>query len=91
MGAAASLSGKGYEECLANIAYYKRNAAALAKVFTDKEIYFTGGVNSPYIWLKCPGDMGGWEFFDSILERFGIVGTPGEGFGTNGSGFFRFL
>ena len=88
-GAAASLSGKGLEDCKANIAYYKRNAAALAEVFTAKGIYFTGGVNSPYIWLKCPGNMGGWEFFDLILGRFGIVGTPGEGFGSNGSGFFR--
>ena len=89
MGAAASLSGKGLEDCMTNIAYYKRNAAALAEVFTDKGIYFTGGVNSPYIWLKCPDNMGGWDFFDSILNRFGIVGTPGEGFGANGSGYFR--
>ena len=88
-GAAASLSGKGLEDCKANIAYYKRNAAALAEVFTDKGIYFTGGVNSPYIWLKCPDDKGGWEFFDMILDRFGIVGTPGEGFGENGAGYFR--
>ena len=88
-GAAASLSGKGLEDCKANIAYYKRNAAALAEVFTKKGIYFTGGVNSPYIWLKCPDDMGGWEFFDMILDRFGIVGTPGEGFGENGAGYFR--
>lgn len=88
-GAAASLSGQGLADCKANIAYYKRNAAALAEVFTEKGIYFTGGVNSPYIWLKCPDDMGGWEFFDSILERFGIVGTPGEGFGENGAGYFR--
>ena len=72
-----------------NIAYYRRNAAALAEVFKAKDIYFTGGVNSPYIWLKCPCNMSGWEFFDSILNRFGIVGTPGEGFGENGSGFFR--
>ncbi|MBQ1247113.1 MAG: aminotransferase class I/II-fold pyridoxal phosphate-dependent enzyme, partial [Clostridiales bacterium] len=88
-GAAASLSGKGLEDCKANISYYKRNAAALAEVFTAKGIYFTGGVNSPYIWLKCPDNMGGWEFFDSILNRFGIVGTPGEGFGENGAGYFR--
>ena len=88
-GAAASLSGQGLADCKANIAYYKRNAAALAEVFTEKGIYFTGGVNSPYIWLKCPDDMGSWEFFDSLLNRFGIVGTPGEGFGENGKGYFR--
>ena len=88
-GAAASLSGKGLEDCMANIAYYKRNAKVLSEVFSEKGIYFTGGVNSPYIWLECPDNMGGWDFFDSILNRFGIVGTPGEGFGTNGTGFFR--
>ena len=89
MGAAASLSGKGLEDCMANIAYYKRNAAALAEVFTNKGIYFTGGVNSPYIWLKCPDNMGGWDFFDMILNKYGVVGTPGEGFGENGTGYFR--
>ena len=88
-GAAASLSGQGLADCKANIAYYKRNAAALAEVFTEKGIYFTGGVNSPYIWLECPNNMGSWEFFDSLLNRFGIVGTPGEGFGENGKGYFR--
>ena len=88
-GAAASLSGQGLADCKANIAYYKRNAAALAEVFTEKDIYFTGGVNSPYIWLECPDNMGSWEFFDMLLNRFGIVGTPGEGFGENGKGYFR--
>jgi LL-diaminopimelate aminotransferase len=88
-GAAASLSGQGLADCKANIAYYKRNAAALAEVFTEKDIYFTGGVNSPYIWLECPDNMGSWEFFDMLLNRFGIVGTPGEGFGENGAGYFR--
>ena len=88
-GAAASLSGQGLEDCKANIAYYKRNAAALAEVFTSKGIYYTGGINSPYIWLECPDNMGSWEFFDSLLNRFGIVGTPGEGFGENGKGYFR--
>lgn len=88
-GAAASLSGQGLEDCKANIAYYKRNAALMADVFSSKDIYFTGGVNSPYIWLKCPDNMGSWEFFDSLLNRFGVVGTPGEGFGANGAGYFR--
>ena len=78
-----------FEDCMANIAYYKRNAAALAEVFTSKGIYFTGGVNSPYIWLKCPDNMGGWDFFDMILNKYGVVGTPGEGFGENGTGYFR--
>ena len=88
-GAAASLSGHGLEDCKVNIAYYKRNAAALAEVFKSKGIYFTGGVNSPYIWLECPDNMGSWEFFDLLLNKYGIVGTPGEGFGENGKGYFR--
>ena len=45
--------------------------------------------NSPYIWLKCPNNMTSWEFFDYLLENANVVGTPGEGFGKNGEGFFR--
>ena len=49
----------------------------------------TGGKNSPYIWLKCPNNMGSWEFFDLLLNEANVVGTPGEGFGENGAGYFR--
>ena len=52
-------------------------------------IWFTGGENSPYIWLECPNGMGSWEFFDYLLNEAGIVGTPGAGFGKNGEGYFR--
>jgi LL-diaminopimelate aminotransferase len=52
-------------------------------------IKYTGGVNSPYIWFKCPNGMGSWEFFDYMLDKIGVVGTPGEGFGENGKGWFR--
>ena len=52
-------------------------------------IWFIGGKNSPYIWLKCPNNMKSWEFFDLLLEEANIVGTPGAGFGTNGEGYFR--
>ena len=52
-------------------------------------IWYTGGKNSPYIWLKCPKGMGSWEFFDYLLENAGIVGTPGAGFGKQGEGYFR--
>ena len=52
-------------------------------------IWFTGGEHSPYIWLKCPNNMGSWEFFDLLLEKANVVGTPGAGFGVNGEGFFR--
>ena len=63
----------------------KVNAAAL----TEMGIWFTGGKNSPYIWLKCPNGMGSWEFFDFLLNNANVVGTPGAGFGENGEGFFR--
>ena len=52
-------------------------------------VWFTGGKNSPYIWMKCPGGMGSWEFFDYLLNRIQVVGTPGEGFGAAGEGYFR--
>ena len=52
-------------------------------------IWYTGGKNSPYIWLKCPKGMESWEFFDYLLENANVVGTPGAGFGENGKNFFR--
>ena len=55
----------------------------------EKEIYFTGGINSPYIWMRCPNDMDSWDFFDYLLKNANIVGTPGAGFGENGNKYFR--
>ncbi|HIS49088.1 MAG TPA: LL-diaminopimelate aminotransferase, partial [Candidatus Gallacutalibacter pullistercoris] len=52
-------------------------------------IWFVGGSNSPYLWLECPNGMSSWEFFDDLLHRAHVVGTPGSGFGKNGEGFFR--
>ena len=52
-------------------------------------IFYTGGENSPYIWLKCPEGMKSWDFFDYLLTKLSINGTPGAGFGKNGEGFFR--
>ena len=52
-------------------------------------IWYTGGKNSPYVWLKCPNKMSSWEFFDFLLENMQVVGTPGVGFGKNGEGYFR--
>ncbi len=49
----------------------------------------SGGINAPYIWLKTPGKMTSWEFFDYLLEQTGVVGTPGSGFGPSGEGYFR--
>ena len=53
-------------------------------------IWYCGGKNAPYIWMKCPDNMGSWEFFDYLLQEIQVVGTPGEGFGTCGEGYFRF-
>ena len=55
----------------------------------ELRIWYTGGKNSPYIWLKCPNDTQSWDFFDYLLENANVVGTPGAGFGKNGEHFFR--
>ena len=88
-GAEAALSEEGINACMEAISYYRGNAKMIADLMTKKGIFFTGGINSPYIWLKCPNDMGSWEFFDMLLNEAQVVGTPGEGFGEAGAGFFR--
>lgn len=88
-GAEAVFSEEGQKEIRENINYYKNNARIMAQTLTKHNIYFTGGVNSPYIWLKCPNNMGSWEFFDYLLNEIGIVGTPGAGFGKFGEGYLR--
>ena len=60
------------------------------KVLDECKIKYTGGKNAPYIWLKCPNNLGSWEFFDLLLNKIQVVGTPGEGFGKCGEGYFRF-
>lgn len=87
--AQAALSPDGIAECRANIAYYKENARVIGEMLTRQGIFYTGGKNSPYIWMKCPNGMRSWEFFDVVLERANVVGTPGSGFGENGEGWFR--
>lgn len=87
--AAAVLSEEGQKEFKENISYYQENAKIIASAMDELGIYYTGGKNSPYIWLKCPNGMGSWEFFDYLLENANVVGTPGEGFGKNGEGYFR--
>ncbi|MCL2084737.1 MAG: LL-diaminopimelate aminotransferase [Oscillospiraceae bacterium] len=88
-GAEAVFSDAGMAQIKNNIGYYLENAKNIAKTLAELDIWFTGGKNSPYIWLKCPGNMTSWEFFDFLLEKIGVVGTPGAGFGANGEGFFR--
>lgn len=87
--AQAVFSDKGQEEIKENINYYKQNAKVIADTLKKHNIWFTGGVHSPYIWLKCPNNMTSWEFFDFLLTNIAVVGTPGSGFGKNGEGFFR--
>lgn len=88
-GAAAVFSEIGYAQVRQNIKFYMQNAQIIADALSQAGIYFTGGANSPYIWFKCPGNMGSWEFFDFLLCQASVVGTPGAGFGENGEGFFR--
>lgn len=87
--AAAVFSEEGLKQIRENLAYYQKNAKLIADTMTELGIKFTGGINSPYIWLKCPNNMGSWEFFDYLLNEINVVGTPGEGFGENGKGWFR--
>ena len=87
--AEAALSPEGIKACQENIKYYKENAKLIKEVLDKKNIWHTGGVHSPYIWMKCPNNMKSWEFFDYLLDKANIVGTPGEGFGECGEGYFR--
>ena len=87
--AEAVFTDEGYRQCMESIAYYKENARIMADTLDRLGIFYTGGVNSPYIWLRCPGGLDSWTFFDKLLEQANVVGTPGEGFGANGEGFFR--
>ncbi len=88
-GAEAVFTEKGLDEIKENINYYKENAKIISETLVRCNIWHVGGKHSPYIWLKCPNNMKSWEFFDLLLEKIQVVGTPGSGFGKNGEGFFR--
>jgi len=88
-GAEAVFTEEGQKEIKENLDYYKNNARLMAQTLDKHNIYYTGGINSPYIWLKCPNNMGSWEFFDYLLNEIAVVGTPGAGFGKFGEGYFR--
>lgn len=86
--AEAVFSEEGQRQISANVGKYMKNARLISDTLNELGIWHTGGVNSPYIWLKCPvGDS--WAFFDKLLTEANVVGTPGAGFGKNGEGFFR--
>ncbi len=88
-GAEAVFSVQGQKEIREQIQYYLKNAKMIAEQLRRLGIYYAGGSNSPYIWMKCPQNMSSWEFFDYLLEKAKVVGTPGSGFGQNGEGYFR--
>ena len=88
-GAAAVFTPEGQRQTAEGIAYYRENARLIADALTGLGIWYTGGVNSPYVWLACPDGMDSWTFFDRLLEKAQVVGTPGAGFGRNGEGYFR--
>lgn len=87
--AAALYTPRGREEIRESIDYYLTNAAIMREGVRDAGLEAWGGVDSPYIWIKTPGGMTSWEFFDFLLERCHVAGTPGSGFGPSGEGYLR--
>lgn len=87
--AAACLSDEGLEEIRSNLDYYKYNADVMTSTFDELGWPYTGGKNSPYIWVKCPDGLSSWDFFDALLSKANVVGTPGAGFGPSGEGYLR--
>ena len=88
-GAAAVLSEEGQRQTAAQRAVYQQNARCMAETMEALGLRFYGAVNSPYVWMACPGGMDSWTFFDRLLHEVEVVGTPGAGFGKNGEGYFR--
>lgn len=87
--AEATYSEEGKKQIQKNIAYYKENAKIILNELKKANLQAYGGINSPYIWMKCPNHMKSWDFFDLLLEKANVVGTPGVGFGPSGEGYFR--
>ena len=85
----AVYSDAGKAQLKEQIAYYMKNAKTIKEGLKDAGYTVFGGVNAPYIWLKTPDKMTSWEFFDYLLEKANVVGTPGSGFGPSGEGYFR--
>ncbi len=85
----AVYSNEGKAQLKEQVAYYMRNASLVKEALKNGGYTVFGGVNAPYIWLKTPDAMTSWEFFDYLLEKANVVGTPGSGFGPSGEGYFR--
>ena len=88
-GAEAVFTEEGQKQIGENLEVYRRNARVLSDCLDELGIRYTGGKNSPYVWMQCPGFSDSWKFFDYLLEEANVVGTPGCGFGKNGQGYFR--
>ena len=88
-GAEAVYSDAGKEQVAGLVSFYMHNAKLLREGLVAAGFEVFGGVNAPYVWLKTPGEMTSWEFFDELLGKSHIVGTPGSGFGSAGEGYFR--
>lgn len=87
--AEAVYSEEGKKQTKETIAYYQRNARVIFDTLTEAGFTCYGAVNSPYVWLKTPDNMTSWEFFDDLLDKCQVVGTPGSGFGKSGEGYLR--
>ena len=88
-GAEAIYSASGAKEVQANIDYYMANASLIKDGLSAAGFTTYGGVNAPYVWLKTPDGKDSWQFFDELLTKTNVVGTPGSGFGAYGEGYFR--
>ena len=85
----AVYSEAGKNQTKEQIAHYMKNAKVIKEGLKEAGYSVSGGVNAPYIWLKTPNNMSSWDFFDYLLEKANVLGTPGSGFGPSGEGYFR--
>ena len=88
-GAEAVYSKAGQSEVKALISFYMENAAIIRRELTNAGLTIYGGEHAPYVWIKTPEGVDSWGFFDHLLNKANVVGTPGSGFGAAGEGYFR--
>ena len=88
-GAAAVYSDEGKKQIRKTIELYMKNASVITESLTKLAYKVYGGINAPYVWVATPGGQNSWEFFDIVLEKANVVGTPGSGFGASGEGYYR--
>lgn len=88
-GAAAIYTPEGRRQAVEAVEYYMENARVMRQGLTEAGFKVFGGTDAPYVWIKTPGALTSWEFFDLLLDKAGVAGTPGSGFGPAGEGYFR--